>query len=159
MAVMAAREGFGFESAIESDCAPLAGPVLALIEAGVPVHCLRDLTRGGLASAAVEVAETAGVALALDEAAIPVRADVAAACELLGLDPLHVANEGRFLAVLPPEHAARTIEILRRHEATRAAAVVGEVRVGPAGQVSARGPLGVARVIDMLSGEQLPRIC
>lgn len=159
IAVMAAREGFGFESAIESDCAPLAGPVLALLDAGVAPHCLRDLTRGGLASATVEIAEAAGCAIALDEAAIPVRQEVAAACELLGLDPLHVANEGRFVAFVAPEDADRAVAILRRHGVSSAAAVIGDVRDGPAGQVWCRGPFGVARAIDMLSGEQLPRIC
>jgi len=159
MAVMSAREALGFESALESDCAPLAAPVLALFEKGIAVHCLRDLTRGGLASAAVEIAEAAGRSIALDEAAIPVREDVAAACELLGLDPLHVANEGRFLAFVPAADAARAVAVLRDHPVTAGAAVVGEVGDGPAGRVSCRGPLGVDRVIDMLSGEQLPRIC
>ena len=159
IAVMAAREGFGFETPIESDCAPVAEPVLALIAAGIAPHCLRDLTRGGLASAAVEIAETARCALALDEAAIAVREDVAAACELLGLDPLHVANEGRFLAFVAPQDADRAVAILRRYPLASGAAVIGAVRDGPAGQVSCRGPFGIARAIDMLSGEQLPRIC
>ena len=159
IAVMAAREGLGFETAIESDCAPLAAPVLALIDAGIAVHCLRDLTRGGLASAVVEIAETAGWAIALDEAAIPVHDHVSAACELLGLDPLHVANEGRFVAFAAPEDAERAVAVLRRHPVSVAAAVIGEVREGPPGQVSCRGPFGAARAIDMLSGEQLPRIC
>ena len=159
IAVMAAREGLGFETAIESDCAPLAAPVLALFEAGIAVHCLRDLTRGGLASAAVEIAETAGCAIALDEAAIPVRDEVSAACELLGLDPLHVANEGRFIAFLAPEDLHRALTILHRHDVAAAAGVIGEVRDAPRCQVSCRGPFGVDRAIDMLSGEQLPRIC
>jgi hydrogenase expression/formation protein HypE len=159
IAVMAAREGFGFETVIESDCAPVLDPVLALIEAGVAVHCLRDLTRGGLASAVVEIAETAGVAIALDEAAIPVRDDVDAACELLGLDPLHVANEGRFVAFVAGDAADRTVDILRCFPMAAEAARIGTVSEGRPGEVSSRGPLGVARIIDMLSGEQLPRIC
>jgi hydrogenase expression/formation protein HypE len=159
IAVMAARENLGLEMAIESDCAPLTAPVLALIEAGIAVRCLRDLTRGGLASAAVEIAETAGVSIALDEAAVPVREDVAAACELLGLDPLHVANEGRFIAFVAPEDAGRAVELLRRHQVSAAAAVIGQVGKAPAGRVSCRGFLGVTRALDMLSGEQLPRIC
>jgi hydrogenase expression/formation protein HypE len=159
MAVMAARESLGFESAIESDCAPLAQPVLALFGAGVAVHCLRDLTRGGLASAAVEIAEAAGLSIALDETAIPVREDVGAACELLGLDPLHVANEGRFLAFVPPRDAERAVAVLKGHPVAAGAAVIGEVGEGPPGRVSCRGALGVARVLDMLNGEQLPRIC
>ena len=159
IAVMAAREALGFETVIESDCAPLAAPVLALIEAGVVVHCLRDLTRGGLASALVEIAETAELSIAIEEAAIPVRDDVTAACELLGLDPLHVANEGRFVAFVPPEQTERALEILRGHPVSEGAAVIGSVSRAAPGQVSCRGALGVARAIDMLSGEQLPRIC
>jgi len=159
IAVMAARQGFGFETAIQSDCAPLNGPVLALIEAGIELHCLRDLTRGGLASASVEIAEAANLAIVLDERAIPVCNEVAAACELLGFDPLHVANEGRFIAFIAPGDAERALQILRKHEVSANAVAVGEVKSGPAGQVSARGRLGVMRAIDMLSGEQLPRIC
>jgi hydrogenase expression/formation protein HypE len=159
IAVMAARQGFGFETAIASDCAPLAEPVLALIEAGIAPHCLRDLTRGGLASAAVEIAETAGCAIVLDETAITVCGPVSAACELLGFDPLHVANEGRFIAIVAPGDAERAVALLRRRHVTAGAAIIGEIRDRPAGQVSCRGPFGVARVIDMLSGEQLPRIC
>jgi hydrogenase expression/formation protein HypE len=159
IAVMAAREGLGFESAIASDCAPLAAPVLALFEAGVAVRCLRDLTRGGLASGLVEIAETAGLAIATDEGAIAVRDDVAAACEILGLDPFHVANEGRFVAFVAAEDAERACEILRRHEVSAGAAIIGHVKETPAGRVTCRGPLGGTRVIDMLSGEQLPRIC
>ncbi len=159
ISVMAAREGLAFETAIESDCAPLAAPVIALIEAGIAVHCLRDLTRGGLASALVEVAEAARLALALEEEAIPVSAEVTAACELLGLDPLHVANEGRFIALVAPEDAVRAIAILRRHAVTNSATAIGKVAGRRAGQVSCRGPFGVERIIDMLNGEQLPRIC
>ena len=143
IAVMAAREGFGFETAIESDCAPLAAPVLALLEAGIAVHCLRDLTRGGLASAMVEIAETAGVSIALDEAAIPVRDDVAAACELLGLDPLHVANEGRFIAFVPPADAERAVAVLRRNAISEQARIIGFVGGEAPGRVSCRGALGI----------------
>jgi hydrogenase expression/formation protein HypE len=157
IAVMAAREGFGFETVIESDCAPLAAPVLDLIAAGIAPHCLRDLTRGGLASSVVEIAEAADIAIALDEAAIPVSEPVASACEVLGFDPLHVANEGRFVAFVARADAEKTLKILRAHNAD--AAIIGEVRAAPAGQVSCRGRFGVARAVDMLSGEQLPRIC
>jgi hydrogenase expression/formation protein HypE len=159
IAVMAAREGFGFETAVQSDCAPLIDPVLALLDAGIVPHCLRDLTRGGLASAAVEIAETANLAIALDEHAIPVCDEVAAACELLGFDPLHVANEGRFIAFVAVRDAELAVKTLRHHVVSAKAAVIGEVRSAPAGQVSCRGRLGVARVVDMLNGEQLPRIC
>ena len=159
IAVMAARDGLGFEPAIESDCAPLVDPAMALIEAGIAVRCLRDLTRGGLASGVVEIAETAGLAVTLDEKAIAVRGDVGAACEILGLDPIHVANEGRFVAFVAPADAARAVAILRRHPVAANAAVIGEVGDAPAGRVSIRGALGGTRIVDMPSGEQLPRIC
>ncbi len=159
IAVMAAREALGFETVVESDCAPVAAPVLDLIKAGVAVHCLRDLTRGGLASALVEIAEAAKVSIAIEEAAIPVRDDVTAACELLGLDPLHVANEGRFVAFVPPNEAEHAVAILRGHAVCNGAAIIGAVSAAQPGQVSCRGALGVARAIDMLTGEQLPRIC
>ena len=159
IAVMAAREGLGFESEIASDCAPLVDPVLALFEGGVDVHCLRDLTRGGLASGLVEVAETAGLAIATDERLIPVRDDVAAACEILGLDPFHVANEGRFVAFVAASDAERAVGVLRKHDICSRAVTIGSVGEGPAGRVTCRGALGGTRVIDMLSGEQLPRIC
>ncbi len=131
IAIMAAREGLGFETAIGSDCAAVAAPVLALLDAGIAVHCLRDLTRGGLASAAVEIAETAALAIAWRRQAIPVRPEVAAACELLGLDPLHVANEGRFIAIVAPGDAARAVAILRRHAVSDGAAIIGRVAAGP----------------------------
>ena len=159
IAVMAARDALGFESEIASDCAPLAEPVLALFEAGIAVHCLRDLTRGGLAGGLVEVAETAGLGIAIDEGAVAVRDDVSAACEILGLDPFHVANEGRFLAFVAATDAERALAVLRGHAVSAGAGVIGAVNAGPAGRVTCRGPIGATRVIDMLSGEQLPRIC
>jgi hydrogenase expression/formation protein HypE len=159
IAVMAAREGLGFESAIESDCAPLTAPVMALFDAGIDVHCLRDLTRGGLAGGLVDVAETAGLAIAIEETAVAVRDDVAAACEILGLDPFHVANEGRFVAFVAEDEAERTLAILPRHAVSAGATRIGTVAAGPAGRVSCRGLIGGTRIIDMLSGEQLPRIC
>ena len=159
IAVMAAREGLGFESAITSDCAPLVAPVLALFEADIAVHCLRDLTRGGLAGGLVEVAETAGLAIAVEEQAIAVRDDVGAACEILGLDPFQVANEGRFLAFVAAADAERAVGILRRHQVSAGSVVIGTVGAAPAGRVSCRGPIGGTRIIDRLSGEQLPRIC
>ena len=115
MAIMAVREGLEFESAIESDSAPLAEPVLQLLRAGIEVHCLRDLTRGGLTSVLNEIAEAANLALHVEEKLIPVREDVRAACEILGLDPLQVACEGRFAAFVPERDAERALEILRAH--------------------------------------------
>ena len=159
IAVMAARNELGLELEIASDCAPLADPVLALVDAGIRLHCLRDLTRGGLASALVEVAETSGLSVAADEVAVPVRDDVRAACELLGLDPVYVANEGRLVAFVDAGDAERTLAILKKFDVCQGAALIGTVADGPAGRVTMRGPLGPERVIDMLSGEQLPRIC
>jgi hydrogenase expression/formation protein HypE len=159
IAVVAARDGLGFESAIESDCASLADPVCALIEAGIAVHCLRDLTRGGLASALVEIAETADVAITLAEAAIPVRDDIRAACELLGFDPIHVANEGRFVVFVAEEDAERALAVIRRHSVAEGAMLAGHVQAAPGGQVTLKNAFGSTRAIDMLSGEQLPRIC
>ena len=159
MAIMAAREGLAFESEIESDCAPLAEPVLALLADGVEVHCLRDATRGGLASVLVEVAQTARVNIRIEERAIPVREDVQGACEILGFDPLYVANEGRFVAFVP--EAARALDILRAHPLCAEAAVIGRVSAaGDApGLVTMTSLIGASRVVDMLTGEQLPRIC
>lgn len=159
MAVMAAREGLEFESEIESDCAPLAEPVLAMLAAGVEVHCLRDLTRGGLASAVVEIAETSGLHLGLDDMAIAVREDVRGACEILGFDPLYVANEGRFLAVIAPQSVETALAILREHALTRDAQRIGHVSDTPARLVTLKSRIGATRIVDRLSGEQLPRIC
>ena len=154
MAIMAVREGLTFETTIESDCAPLAAPVLRLIEAGVEVHCLRDMTRGGMASSLVEIAKGAGLHLHIDEARLPIRDDVRAACEILGLDPLYVANEGRFVAFVPQAQAEKALAAIGE-----GAVQVGVVRADAKGKVTAQSGIGVSRVVDMLSGEQLPRIC
>jgi hydrogenase expression/formation protein HypE len=159
MAVMAVREGLAFESTIESDCAPLAAPVLDLLDAGIAVHCLRDLTRGGLASALVEIAQASGLHIRLEEPAIPVREDVRGACELLGFDPLYVANEGRFVAFVPAADADRARRRLAAHSVSGGATPIGVVSDQPAGMVTLRTALGTTRVVDLLSGEQLPRIC
>jgi hydrogenase expression/formation protein HypE len=159
VAILSVREGLAFETAIESDCAPLWPAVDALLRASVPLACLRDLTRGGLASALNEIASAAGVAMEVDEAAIPVSAPVAAACELLGLDPLHVANEGRMIAIVPEEQAGRALEALRSVSVSAGAVRIGAVRGGPDARVVLRGPFGNRRILDLLSGEQLPRIC
>ena len=159
MAVMAAREGLEFESAIESDCAPLAEPVLALFDNGIEVHCLRDLTRGGLASALVEIAADVGLHLRIDEAAVPVREDVRGACEILGFDPLYVANEGRFVAFVPAADADRALRVLQGFDVSAAVEMIGVVSGTPKGVVTARSSIGATRLIDMLTGEQLPRIC
>ena len=159
MAIMAVREGLEFESAIESDSAPVVEPVLALVKAGIEIHCLRDLTRGGLASALNEIAEAAGVKIAVAQPAVPVREDVHAACEMLGLDPLHVANEGRFIAFVAAKDAERALQILRQHEVSVGAALIGKVMEKAAPLVTLKSAIGASRILDMPSGEQLPRIC
>jgi hydrogenase expression/formation protein HypE len=159
LAIMALRAGLSFESEIQSDCAPLVAPVQALLEAGLEIHCLRDLTRGGLATALVELAETARVSISIDAAKIPLSEQVQGACEILGLDPLYVANEGRFVCLLPAALAERALEILRDVTPAQAPVVIGTVRAGPAGQVTQRSVIGAERIVDRLSGEQLPRIC
>jgi hydrogenase expression/formation protein HypE len=159
IAIMAVREGLDFESAIESDTAPLAGVVLKLLEANIDIHCLRDLTRGGLASALVEIAEVSRLHIDIAEGAIPVREDVQGACEMLGLDPLYVANEGRFVAFVNPADVERALAVMRGYSPDSRAHVVGRVTDDKPGLVTMRSKIGASRVVDMLSGEQLPRIC
>jgi len=159
IAILAAREGLEFETAVESDCASLAPLVLQLLSEGVEVHCLRDLTRGGLASALVEVAAAAGLSTAIREDAIPVLEEVQGACEMLGFDPMYVANEGRFVAFVPERDAVRALEIMRGHPLGAEAARIGAVEDDSRGLVRMITRLGTARIVEMLSGEQLPRIC
>jgi len=159
MAIMAAREGLTFESLIESDCAPLTDLVFSLLDAGIEVHCLRDLTRGGLASTLVEIAQASGRRIQVDEKAIPVREDVRGACEILGLDPMYVANEGRFAAFVAEKDAQRALNILRGQEAGSEATLIGQVESTSDGMVTMRSLIGANRIVDMISGEQLPRIC
>lgn len=159
IAIMAVREGLEFESVIESDCAPLAAPVLDLLAAGIEIHALRDLTRGGLATALVELAEDSGQGIGLCRAPVPVREDVQGACEMLGLDPLYVANEGRFVAILPEAQAERALVRLRAQEIGADACLIGRVNESRSGRVIMESEIGTLRRIDRLSGEQLPRIC
>jgi len=160
IAIMAVREGLEFESVIESDCAPLNGIVSSLIESGIEIHCLRDLTRGGLAGALVEIAEAAGLYLEIREKDIPVREDVRGACEILGFDPMYVANEGRFAAFIPERDAEQALEIMRRHHVGENAQIIGIVgKNAIPGGVAMLSRIGATRIVDMISGEQLPRIC
>jgi hydrogenase expression/formation protein HypE len=159
MAIMAVREGLSFESAIESDSAPLAEPVLQLLRAGIEIHCLRDTTRGGLTSVLNEIAESAGLTLQVEEKLIPVREDVRAACEILGLDALQVACEGRFAAFVPERDADRALEILRAHPTSADACRIGKVTGQRSPKVLLKSTIGAQRILDMSSGEQLPRIC
>jgi hydrogenase expression/formation protein HypE len=159
MAIMAVREGLEFESKIESDCAPLADLVLQLLDAGIKIHCLRDLTRGGLASALNEIAETAQLQINIEESAVPIREDVQGACEILGFDPIYVANEGRFIAIVEQADAERALAILHSHALGAEASIIGKVMADANGLVTMKSKIGVNRIVDMLSGEQLPRIC
>jgi len=159
MAIMAVREGLEFETTIKSDSAPVHEPVLELLNNGIEIHCLRDLTRGGLASALNEIAEAAGVKIGIDENSIPVREDVHAACEMLGFDPLHVANEGRFIAFVAPKDSDRALQILRCHDVSAGAVLAGKVAEKHMPLVTLKSAIGASRILDMPSGEQLPRIC
>ena len=159
IAVMSVREGLQFESPVVSDCGPVHHLVAALLAAGLDIHCFRDPTRGGLASVLNEIATSAGVAIEAEESAIPVDEAVATACEILGLDPLYVACEGRLVAFLPEAQAERALTLLRAIPEGAGAAMIGRVTAGPAGRVSVRTALGTSRLLDLLSGEQLPRIC
>jgi hydrogenase expression/formation protein HypE len=159
MAIMSAREGLQFESTIESDSASVAEPVLEMLKCGVEIHCLRDLTRGGLSAALNEIAGAAGVKIAVDEQMIPVREEVRAACEILGLDPLQVANEGRFIAFVAERDSERALEILRRHPVSAGATLIGGVAGRQEPLVTIKTVIGASRILDMPSGEQLPRIC
>jgi hydrogenase expression/formation protein HypE len=159
MAVMSVREGLGFDTTIRSDTRPLHHLVADLLAAAPDTHTLRDPTRGGLASALNEIAATAGIGVELDEAAIPIADPVRGACELLGLDPLHVANEGVCVAFVPPEQAQAALHAMTARPDGRDAVVIGAATDSHPGRVAVRTLVGARRVIDMLVGEQLPRIC
>ena len=159
MAIMIQREGLAFESELKSDCAPLNGLVAMLLQAAPHLHCLRDPTRGGLATTLNEIAERPRVGIEIEERSIPVRDEVRAACELLGLDPLHVANEGKLIALVPAAEADAALAAMRDHPFGRQAAIIGRVTEGHPGRVVLRTILGTRRILGMLVGEQLPRIC
>jgi hydrogenase expression/formation protein HypE len=164
MAIMSQRENLEFEGAIESDCASLHGLVADMLAASPVteidfVHCLRDPTRGGVATTLNEIAKRAGVGMNLQEKSIPVRDSVKGACEVLGLDPLYVANEGKLLAIVAPEMAEAVLERMHRHELGRFAVIIGEVVRDHPGMVLMKTEIGGTRVLDVMFGEQLPRIC
>jgi len=158
LAVLSAREGLGLGDELRSDSAPLTGLVASLFDAGLDVRFLRDPTRGGVAAVLHEVAEATGLSIAIDEAALPLSEAGRGACEILGLDPLFVANEGKVVVFVSPAGADAALACLRRHPLGRDAARIGTVGEGPAG-VLVRGPLGVPRVLDEPAGAPLPRIC
>jgi hydrogenase expression/formation protein HypE len=159
VAIMAVREGLQFESTIQTDCAPLAAPVQAMLKAGIEIHCLRDLTRGGLATALIEIAESSRLHINIREEAIAVEENVRGACEILGLDPLYLANEGRFVAIVPENQAARALEAMKNDAVSAGACKIGNVGEAPASLVTMESCIGTRRILDMHSGDQLPRIC
>jgi hydrogenase expression/formation protein HypE len=159
MAILSKRENLEFEGAIESDTAPLHGLVAAMLEASYDIHCLRDPTRGGLATTLTEFAAASGVGIELIESQIPVREAVRGACEILGLDPLYVANEGKLVAVVAPQAAQRVLDAMRAHPLGRDACMIGEVVAEHPRMVIMKTGIGGSRIVDTLFGEQLPRIC
>ena len=159
IAIMSVREGIEFETVLESDTAALHSLTEAMLTACPRIRCMRDPTRGGLSSAVNELAAASKVGVRLTEQAIPVRREVHAACEMLGLDPLYVANEGKLIAVVPAEDAARVLEAMRGHPLGKNAADIGEVTADHPGMVLMRSVVGGERVVQLLAGEQLPRIC
>jgi hydrogenase expression/formation protein HypE len=159
IAIMSVREGIEFETVLQSDTAPLADLTEAMLQACPGIRCMRDPTRGGLSSALNELAAASRVGVRLTEAAIPIGPEVHAACEMLGLDPLYVANEGKLIAVAPPEDADRLLAVMRGHPLGKSAAMIGEVVAEHPGLVLLRSLVGGERVVTLLAGEQLPRIC
>lgn len=159
IAIMSVREGLEFDTTLESDSAPLVDLTGAMLDACPSIRCMRDPTRGGVSSALHEIAAAAGVGITLDEAAVPVKPQVRGACEILGLDPLYVANEGKLLAIAPADRAEHLLAAMRAHPRGRDAAVIGAVTSAHPGMVVMRSLVGGTRVVTMLAGEQLPRIC
>lgn len=158
-ATLGARGDLALESPIESDCAPLHDLVATLLAAAPATRFVRDPTRGGVATVLNEIAEAAQVAIEIDEAATPLRDEVRGFCEILGLDPLYLANEGKIVAVVPPEQSQDAIIAMRAHPLGGAASIIGRVTSGEPGRVTMRTVFGGRRIVDMLVGEQLPRIC
>jgi len=159
LAIMSQREGLGFSFPLQSDCAPLNGLVAAMLQADAHIHCLRDPTRGGLATTLNEMAAQSGVGIEIQETCIPVPESVRAVCDLLGLDPLYAANEGKLVSIVPPEAEARVLNAMRQHRYGREAVAIGQVTTAHPERVVLQTPLGAHRILDMLSGAQLPRIC
>jgi hydrogenase expression/formation protein HypE len=159
LAVMLAREALEIEADIRTDSAPLHDLVAAILEAAPNTRLLKDPTRGGLATTLNEIARHAGVGIAVEEEKVPVKREVRGACEMLGIDPLHIANEGKLVAIVPPEEADAALDAMRAHPAGAGSAIIGIVRPEPEGMVILKTPIGGSRVLDMLVGDPLPRIC
>jgi hydrogenase expression/formation protein HypE len=159
IAVISQREGLSFATKLKSDCAPLGALVADMLKASPNIHALRDPTRGGLATSLNELAQQSRVSIQIEEKAIPVHEAVLAACEMLGFDPLYVANEGKMIAIVPPPDADKVLAAMRKNKYGRDAAIIGEVTGEKAGRVTMRTVLGSSRIVDMLTGDLLPRIC
>ena len=159
IAILAEREGLQFETAVQSDSAPLHTLVASLLGATREVRCMRDPTRGGLSSTLNEIAASSGVGMELEETSIPVREEVRGACEMLGLDPLYVANEGKLVAIVAPDSAEAALRALQNHPLGKDARIIGRVTSEHPRMVVMRTPFGTTRIVDMLTGDQLPRIC
>jgi len=159
IAVLSQREGLGFSTRLESDCAPLNALVAEMMAASRRIHTMRDPTRGGLATTLNELAAQSKVGLRIEEEKVPVRDEVRGACEMLGIDPLYVANEGKLVAIVHPEDAEAVLEKMRQHRYGKDAAIIGEVRLDHPGRVVMKTTLGASRIVDMLVGDPLPRIC
>lgn len=159
IAIMSVREGLEFETQIESDCAPLNGLVKAMFAVSKNIHVLRDPTRGGVATTLNEIAESAGVGISIREELIPIDDEVNGACEILGFDPLYVANEGKLLAFVLPDEAEKILRSMKAHPLGKDSVIIGEVVADHSKKVVMKTRIGGSRVVDMLSGEQLPRIC
>jgi hydrogenase expression/formation protein HypE len=159
IAILAQREGLEFESTIESDSAALHTLTADMLKASSEIRCMRDPTRGGLSSALNEIAGQSNVGIELEEGAIPVREEVKGACEMLGLDPLYVANEGKLIAIVEPSVADEILAAMRKQPLGRQSQIIGKVTGKNAGLVTMRTPLGTTRIVDVLAGDQLPRIC
>ncbi len=158
-AILDARGDLALDSPIESDCAPLNGLIGAILAICPEVHCLRDATRGGVATVLNEFAQAAGVGIEIEESAVPLREEVKGFCEILGLDPLYLANEGKLVLILPEDRAEAALAAMRAHPAGAHSAVIGRVLPAPEGSVVMKTLFGGTRVVDMLVGDQLPRIC
>jgi hydrogenase expression/formation protein HypE len=159
IAIMSQREGLEFASSLESDCAPLHGLVAKMLLASPEIHCLRDPTRGGLATTLNELALQSQASFLIEEEKIPVRDEVQGVCELLGLDPLYLANEGKLVAIVPPHVAGKILEAMKGHPYGRASVVIGQVLSNHPGRVIMKTRLGAHRLVEMAVGELLPRIC
>jgi hydrogenase expression/formation protein HypE len=159
IAVISKREGLSFATKLKSDCAPLGALVADMLKASPDIHALRDPTRGGLATSLNELAQQSKVGIQIEEKAIPVREAVLAACEMLGFDPLYIANEGKMIAIVPPPDAEKVLSAMRKNKYGKDAAIIGEVTGEKAGRVTMKTVLGSSRIVDMLTGDLLPRIC